>query len=1231
MSALWKTLRIFISSTFRDMQAERDWLVRFVFPRLREALRDIRVRPVDVDLRWGLTSEQDVLEACHGIIDECRPRFLALLGERYGWIPEGDERSITEQEIDYAALSRPLQPSYHFFYYRDPEAIASIPPSMAREGGFLDRTESEEGDRLQELKERIRDAGYSPRTYTARWDAELERLAGLEDFGERVFTDLLASFRDDPELRPRFARDDLEAPHEQEEETAAMEAFVQGRIEHYVVGSRRPILDRLIRHVESDDGDSVLCLVGDPGSGKSALLGQLDHELRAKATVPDAAPRVIFSHFIGAGPGSDDPRRLLRRLCRELATSAAIDAEIPQDLAKLRALFPELLASVCERLGPRGRVAILIDALDQLSPAYRSETMEWLPDGLPAEVRQIFSSSPHPAVDALSARSPPPERVTLPRLEISDAETLIDRFLERYRKRVGAGQRAALLDKPQALNPLYLVVALEELRTLGRYGEISDRIEELPGDTRDLFAWILRRLQNDPIFRGSGQTPGQELVTGLASFLAASRSGLTEPELWDLLASEGDPEGNLAALLRLLRPYLMDRGELLDFYHNQLREAAIEELLPSDRRAAEIHTILGRFFRERADPRGDSSWQGAEARPLTELPHHLTRAGSWQSLARTLTDWRFFHTAARLGLGEILSREYALCLDEMSRFPGSIDLASRIGVALAERYAATVGPRSAGPSSATDLPRAVGALDRRLLDVEIATGRSPDPAGATVTAAATALALAADFPDSAEDFYALALGRFEAQQSHGDRRSVPAAALAVAAGALDPEAVDHLARTAVTIAFSVTDVTARWRELIATLETLSTAGAATASAVGEALDRLAAPLTETDLRRVYGPFVGLHGQSWTERFAREQQTRIRKQIARRIRRLTSERRSAPPGARPLVTALLLLQAARAAGSPASEDPVYGVLRQLALDLGEDGREVLDRLDQAAGGGDVSPITTWSLGSESYSVADSGTLLWRSPRGFGADEQRDPETLASPWLDNRLAQVIELDLAEWPGVWELPFHAEMDRLLHTLAQIAAVSLADPVAAKAGYRWYRKAWVGRQRKAPPGQSLLSKLPSTLRQIDRVVHRIGNDPAWAPPSSRHRLVSPAHHLRGMFAFVRLLRQDDLAEALRLAQRFRFSQDCVLAVLGSVIATKDAACRHTLYLQAAKQMQNASAHAAEGLLAMIVRAENQCTKDRDTQLLIELGQLLEWLRPWPVTHGVAPSVPIQTPEDST
>jgi hypothetical protein len=51
MPQKWKTVRIFISSTFRDMHAERDHLVRFVFPELKEKCREKRVHLIDVDLR----------------------------------------------------------------------------------------------------------------------------------------------------------------------------------------------------------------------------------------------------------------------------------------------------------------------------------------------------------------------------------------------------------------------------------------------------------------------------------------------------------------------------------------------------------------------------------------------------------------------------------------------------------------------------------------------------------------------------------------------------------------------------------------------------------------------------------------------------------------------------------------------------------------------------------------------------------------------------------------------------------------------------------------------------------------------------------------------------------------------------------------------------------------------------------------------------------------------------
>lgn len=89
----WRTVRVFISSTFNDMHGERDALTRVVFPAVNNRAKNRRVRVVPVDLRWGLTSEDTsdsglgALEHCLLEIDNSRPFFIVLRGERYGWIP----------------------------------------------------------------------------------------------------------------------------------------------------------------------------------------------------------------------------------------------------------------------------------------------------------------------------------------------------------------------------------------------------------------------------------------------------------------------------------------------------------------------------------------------------------------------------------------------------------------------------------------------------------------------------------------------------------------------------------------------------------------------------------------------------------------------------------------------------------------------------------------------------------------------------------------------------------------------------------------------------------------------------------------------------------------------------------------------------------------------------------------------------------------------------------------
>jgi hypothetical protein len=85
----WRTFPIFISSTFADMQAERDHLKNVVFPKVEEELQKRRIKLEIVDLRWGVDTtsiaqederEANVLKVCLDEIRRCRPFFHWFVG-----------------------------------------------------------------------------------------------------------------------------------------------------------------------------------------------------------------------------------------------------------------------------------------------------------------------------------------------------------------------------------------------------------------------------------------------------------------------------------------------------------------------------------------------------------------------------------------------------------------------------------------------------------------------------------------------------------------------------------------------------------------------------------------------------------------------------------------------------------------------------------------------------------------------------------------------------------------------------------------------------------------------------------------------------------------------------------------------------------------------------------------------------------------------------------------------
>jgi hypothetical protein len=357
----------------------------------------------------------------------------------------------------------------------------------------------------------------------------------------------------------------------------------------------------------------------------------------SQATAAQSQPDIVITHFIGASAASTNARQVLRRFVHELSQHAGTTEDIPDDYDQLCEAFSKQL----EEVSASRRVLFLIDAINQLEPAHNAHNMRWLPDQLPAGARVILTTLPGAALDALRARRQPPHEIALRSLSEADATAIVEEFLSRYRKSFDRQQLAALLSKNGAGTPLYLLTALEELRTLGTYEEITERISELPEETRPLFRWILQRLEDEDGFRDEqGQKIGGDLVRRYCSYLALGRSGMAQAELVEMIAP-GDGLGNVAALQRLLRPYLMQRGELLDFFHGQLREAVEEKYLGTEEQRVGIHQELAAYFKRKSDPASDGSWSGNYARGLSELPYHQTEAHLWDEVHRILTDLAF--------------------------------------------------------------------------------------------------------------------------------------------------------------------------------------------------------------------------------------------------------------------------------------------------------------------------------------------------------------------------------------------------------------------------------------------------------------------------------------------------------------------------------------------------------------------------------------------------------------
>ncbi|MEI7845034.1 MAG: DUF4062 domain-containing protein [Chloroflexota bacterium] len=765
MTTQWEKVYVFISSTFNDMHAERDYLVKQIFPQLQEWCAQRKLRLVDIDLRWGVTEadateNKRVVQVCLQRIDICRPFFLCFLGQRRGWVPSKNDyppeifsqypelekyagtTSVTELEILHALLN-PLHrgrvilagkeieykpADYSFFYLREPDYLTRLPADLPQfrqiytnDGLETPQARQEADQQLRHWREQeIPQTGRPVTSYSADWLAQEQtpeirlplNCPSTSEPGSNVWN---AAYKKWAEQwsRARIQVDpngEISNPAELQKAEQYNAILTQGRLGDFTCDDK-PLAESILNdlkiaiqtrypvHLQSVDpsplqreldqqeqmlhaasegfikrtGDfdtldkyltsssqQLFVLTAPGGLGKTSLLASWIDQLSINPTAGES----LHYRFIGASDGSTTVDGLLRSILSEIKSLGKFTREIPTDSSKLRPAFPQLL----EEAGKQGRTVIVLDGLNQLES--QMSDLAWLSFKLPPGIKMIVSFKRGDEQDEHFCEQECKNGQALlsevrPFEKLEHRRELVRIYLNQFLKELDERHLETLIGSEGASNPLFLKVALTELRVFGAFTNLGQKIRaDFGTDPVTAFSGVLKRLENDPAYAPIEPKRAVPLLFGL---LAHARSGLSASELSCLLLQalglEDNPSTQRAAsdsvylYMRQVRPFLSFRDSRYDFFYESFKIAVRErytsgflgEILPK-RTAQAWHQLLGTFFL--AQPLYLAQQEVLpNLRKLMELPYHLAQAGDleYENLISTLSDLDFIQTKCKAG------------------------------------------------------------------------------------------------------------------------------------------------------------------------------------------------------------------------------------------------------------------------------------------------------------------------------------------------------------------------------------------------------------------------------------------------------------------------------------------------------------------------------------------------------------------------------------------------------
>ncbi|PAA49519.1 hypothetical protein BOX15_Mlig013297g3 [Macrostomum lignano] len=368
-----------------------------------------------------------------------------------------------------------------------------------------------------------------------------------------------------------------------------------GAVRDYIVGpSRRPLV-----------------IHGCSGCGKTSVLARAGNLARQWLPETERDSAVVLFRFLGTSPATSSIRQTLRSLCQQIETVIGqSSSKTLQNLDSFRELI-DTFYDLCHSITLQNRrVLIFLDSVDQLDSSDGAYTMNWMRSELPENVKLVLSTLPDMfgILDTCRLLLENDEAcfVEVRALEPSLCSKIVRAMLESRGRCLTDPQWSVLRDAFQVCSlPIYMNLLFNQALSWRSYTTVEP--ESIEASVRGAIFQLFRQLERQF---------GKLLVFHSLSYITASRSGLSEPELEDLLSLDEDVLGeifehHLPPFIRIpplswtrvrhaIGGYLAEReadgARVLFWYHRQFWEVATDYFFADVEHAKATHSRLSDYF-----------------------------------------------------------------------------------------------------------------------------------------------------------------------------------------------------------------------------------------------------------------------------------------------------------------------------------------------------------------------------------------------------------------------------------------------------------------------------------------------------------------------------------------------------------------------------------------------------------------------------------------------------------